>query len=527
MKNPYSVFAILSLVAMLGGCGDNHQSGDQVWISPQGLGAQSGTWQVLAPWGIGTVLETKGKMVQVQVERAENAGIAGLKEGLRPGKLHWFPENELKELENGKEAWEKRLKAHSALTKAFSAFAWQGEPALTVLELKSALETARASEDGQAVLALEILQAGTDKSSSLLDRINAIRELLARNQLAQEAAGRVLAAWVRDKSWDQRMSGLDFSKTRRKLIVQPSLGNSVPGAMAGAVAISIYEQVSAEPTALPTKEDLAGLEAVDRALWEMVLEGAPKGIAADRASRLEKLVAEFRRSRLARLRANYQRKLEAQLQQQIDEAPLSAHESFGAYLKSEYQKAEKEGRHWPLTEHDMMLLLVKAEQAAQQARQKEEARRAQEELERQAAERDRKLIEELEGVALRFVEALKNDDWASVCRIANSIPVGGKESGMERVLRTYWGENGIANAFAPRFVRVHRYEEYEKPLHGSDAVAEVDLEPSPGRTQKRIQFRRIQGEWRIYSGPWWHHQSGKTKLLEKRCRDYRDENRNG
>jgi len=88
MKNLYKIFSALSLVVLLGGCGDNYQSGDQVWISPQGLGAQPGTWQVLAPWGVGTVLETKGEMVQVQVGRAEYAGIAGLKESLRPGMLY-------------------------------------------------------------------------------------------------------------------------------------------------------------------------------------------------------------------------------------------------------------------------------------------------------------------------------------------------------------------------------------------------------------------------------------------------------
>ena len=401
-------------------------------------------------------------------------------------------------------------------------FARQGEPALTASELESALETARATEDDQAALALEVLRAGKDKSSSFLDRINAIRGLLAGNRSAQETAGRVMATWARDKSWDRRMSSLDFSKDRRRLIVQPSLGSSVPGAMAGVITISIYEQMSVEPTSLPTKEELAGLEAADRALWEMVLEGVRKDTAPDRISRLENLVAESHRSRLARLRANYQRKLETKLQRYIDEDALAAAENFKEYLKTQYQDTEKKDRYWPLREQDMMSLVARAEQATQQARKKEEARQAQEALEREIAERDRKLIEELEGVASRFVEALKNDNVAAACQLADSIPVRDKESAMESALIGLWGENNIANAFAPRFVRVHRYEEYEKPLWGSDALAEVELEPKTGRTGKRIQFRQIQGDWRLYSGPWWNNRGGKR--LEKRCRDYRNEN---
>ena len=534
MKLDILRFAIVcGLVMAVAACGDQFEQGDQVWVSPGGLGAHAGTWQVTEPWAEGMVVESKGGTLQVQIQRAETAGRDDLKEMLRPGALRWFSEDALAPIKTGKAAFAKRQVAYAALSKALSAFGRRGEVVLAKESLESALRAAQTQNNDKAALALEILRAGTDKARSPKARVAAIRKLLVRDDNAKETAGRLLAAWVADKAWNRRMSSLNFSRDRRRLVVQPGLGKSVPGTVAGAIAIAIYEQLDSGLSVFPERKMLEDLEEIDLELWGLALDSAPKKEApADKSRQLNKLeavkelAAESHRIRLERLRIRQLQRMENQLQQYIDENALTASDNFRVYWKTQREHTEKESRHWALTGQDMTRLVAKAEQVTERARKKEEERLAREAKEREIKERNRKLIAQLEKVTARFIAALKRDDFATVCKIADSIPVRNKKSEMMSNLERYFGDIK-ANAFAPKFVRLHRYEEYTKQAWGSDAVAEVDLAPAPDSNDKRrLQFRQVQGEWRLYSGFWWKGEfspfgrSGDYKYMDKPCKEY-------
>jgi len=502
-----------ALLFLVSGCGeDRFASGQEVWIEPGGLGARPGSWIIAAPWAVGRVLETKERMVQVQIERAESAGIGALKEVFRAGNVQWFPEEQLQPVEKGRKAHEKRAVARQLLTRAFRGFSTSGMLRVPLTSIEQALKVA----GGEERLALRILRVASDPESPETDRIGAIRELIADDQTARVAAGKVLLDWISRRRFDRLASSvLDFRKNRRALAVQPRLSESVPGAMAGAAAIAAFRKLHdpagvGQDDAFPTLQQMARWERLERDLAEMAFDAMPELEKTERGRRIEQVVLQWKEERRQRLAQVLKAVLEATIQELSRKKEAGQLESFRETVEKMKKGMTAEKRYWPLTDQELEIVDRRAKQQLALLRKKEAERKAREEKERKIRERDARLLKELTALAGRAVQAIKARDFPAACEIGAAIP--GRVSSLQQALVS----PNIGNVFVPKFTRVSRYEEYKEPLHGASRLAELEFK-SPGGLVNKVQFREIHGRWKIYS-VWWDNRGG--EYLAKSCEDW-------
>lgn len=529
---------VLFFAAWLAGCDrpTSFESGQKVWIAPgqRGFGPNG----VADTYAEGYVVETKGKMVRVQIDRLTSFGNREIEQALRPGTTEFVPGDQVSLWEQGKAIHEDRRAVYAVVWKLFGVA--EGDGAFDQAALSDTLDQARALGMADAAGALTIHKAVADalghtvkmpNVNVVIQPIERIGSILRKREgapvVAQQVVGLKKGAASSSLGWGFRNNLL------RRLATNNLTG--VTGGLYLAHFMEIIDPLESaravekldDPQAVSEKrEQLCTLDAA----LQSALSGGGEQRLPDQSS------GESMEDYLARRCVKIRDRLGARLRETL----IARYAQSAATLEeaeSRFELARAEAR--PYEEHLGVSILGEAERNA--FLQPVKARRAR--IERQErmdwariehmpergvdradivqaleehlarypnagpdprkmlaglqaeATRDTKLLETVRDTIQRFVELVKAEQYGEAMTLARATdPTYAPPAYMAIRNRKIGWLQGLS---VPALKRVIRYEEMS--TYGATHLIEVS---APGSKTGKIQLRKVDGKWRIYTA-WW------------------------